>query len=67
MPVPEPKPGESERDFISRCISKLHDTDPDRPEKQRIAMCYSQWRRDEESTEDDDNWLVPFRFRRALG
>jgi len=45
MPVPKPAAGESEDDFISRCISALHKTDPDRPDDQIIAMCFSTWRR----------------------
>lgn len=45
MPVPEPRSGESEDDFIGRCISTLHKTDPDRPDDQITAMCFSTWRR----------------------
>ncbi len=44
MPVPKPRSGESEDDFISRCISKLHDTDPDRKDDQITAMCFTAWR-----------------------
>jgi len=44
IPVPEPRAGESERDFIGRCISTLHKTDPDRSQDQIIAICYSSWR-----------------------
>jgi hypothetical protein len=44
MPVPKPHKGESQDDFISRCMSKLADTDPDRPNEQRLAMCFSAWR-----------------------
>jgi len=47
MPVPKPEPGESEDDFISRCISTLHDTDPERPDDQIIAMCFTAWREKE--------------------
>jgi len=48
MPVPKPGPGESERDFIGRCISTLHKTDPERPDDQIIAMCYNTWRQSRE-------------------
>jgi len=44
MPVPKPEPGESEDDFISRCISTLHKTDPERPDDQITAMCFTSWR-----------------------
>ncbi|HPZ74861.1 MAG: hypothetical protein KBH94_04995 [Caldisericia bacterium] len=44
MPVPKPKKRENQADFISRCIKDLSKKDPERPQKQIIAMCYSQWR-----------------------
>ena len=45
MPIPTPRSGENERDFISRCVSSLADIDPGMPNKQRVAVCYSQLRR----------------------
>lgn len=45
MPVPKPEKGESQKAFISRCASKLADTDPGRDNEQRIAMCYTSWKR----------------------
>lgn len=45
MPVPKPKPKEDRQSFISRCISKMHDLDPNRPQKQLIAICFSSWRK----------------------
>lgn len=45
MPVPTPNAGEKQKVFIPRCVSKLADTDPDRPNVQRVAMCYTAWRR----------------------
>ena len=44
MPVPKPVSGESEDDFISRCMSALDKTDPERPQEQRLAMCFNTWR-----------------------
>jgi len=44
MPVPTPKKGEKEKEFISRCIKHLRKIDSERPIKQVIAICYSQWR-----------------------
>ena len=44
MPLPKPKDGESQDDFISRCMSndtmKEDYTDND----QRLAVCFSQWK-----------------------
>jgi HK97 family phage prohead protease len=44
MPVPKPHKGESQDDFTDRCMSALADSDPDRPNEQRVAMCFSAWR-----------------------
>lgn len=44
MPIPSPKEKEKEDEFMGRCISALSHSDPDRPKKQRIAVCYSAWR-----------------------
>ncbi len=44
MPVPTPNPNEKQADFIARCMKFLMDEDPDRDEKQALAICYSQWR-----------------------
>lgn len=41
MPLPKPKKGEKENEFISRCMSELNDEYPD--EDQRAAICHSQW------------------------
>src|SRR5262252_5953123 len=42
MPLPNPRKGEGEQDFVSRCMSKLADDFPD--EKQRAAVCFRQFR-----------------------
>jgi hypothetical protein len=44
MPLPKPNPGESQKDFMSRCISndKMNQEYPD--QSQRIAVCYTQWK-----------------------
>jgi hypothetical protein len=43
-PIPSPRSGESEDDFISRCIATLSEVDSDRPRDQVAAICYRQWR-----------------------
>lgn len=45
MPVPKPRKGESKDKFISRCIEILMHRDPDRPQKQIVAICFEAWRR----------------------
>lgn len=46
MSLPEPKPKESEKEFVSRCIPAIHDTEKDKyNDKQIVAMCYSQFER----------------------
>jgi hypothetical protein len=44
MPMPTPRKDEDEDDFVSRCMENdgMNDEFPD--EKQRVAVCYSQWR-----------------------
>lgn len=44
MPVPKPRKNEKQDKYISRCISAVKKADPDRPQKQVIAICYSTWR-----------------------
>ncbi len=44
MPLPKPKPNETEEEFIARCMSDsvMENEYPDT--EQRSAVCYSQWR-----------------------
>ena len=49
MPLPSPKPKETEDEFISRCMHVLANSDSERPQKQRVAICYSQWRKKKEA------------------
>ena len=45
MPLPVPQDGEQQSEFIGRCMdSEIMRTDfPDN--KQRVAVCYSQWKK----------------------
>ena len=45
MPIPKPRKGEPRDKYIPRCISALAKVDPDTPPKQRIAICFSTWRK----------------------
>jgi hypothetical protein len=49
MPLPTPNKDEKESDFVSRCMGNktMNDDYPD--EKQRAAVCYSQWNKKETS------------------
>lgn len=51
MPLPKPRKGEEEDDFIGRCMSDetMKKEYPDND--QRVAVCYSQWRSGKENTE----------------
>lgn len=59
MPLPKPKKGEKENDFISRCMSNktMKKEFPD--QKQRTAVCYDQWRK-EHSSENVDAGMIGF-------
>lgn len=48
MPVPKPMKNETQDKFISRCISALHRTDPDREHDQIVAICFDTWRNREQ-------------------
>ena len=39
--IPHPSGGESENQFISRCMSSLGDED--KPQDQLLAICYAAW------------------------
>lgn len=41
MPIPKPKSGESEQEFVSRCISEIYD---EYGQKQAAAICYNTYR-----------------------
>jgi len=41
MPIPQPKGGETEQDFVSRCISEIYN---EYGEEQSAGICYSTWR-----------------------
>lgn len=45
MPLPAPRDGQSEKDFISSCMSSDVIQNEFDTQKQRIAVCYSQWKR----------------------
>jgi len=45
MPLPVPKEGEQQKDFIARCARWMAENEDDRSQEQRLAICYSQWRR----------------------
>jgi len=45
MPIPTPNPGESEREFISRCMSSDVMQREYPRQDQRAAVCYSSFRR----------------------
>jgi hypothetical protein len=44
MPLPKPKSGETQKDFMTRCMSdSTMNTEYPRKD-QRLAVCYTQWR-----------------------
>ena len=52
MPIPTPTESEQEGEFIVRCMADetMRDEYPDR--QQRLAVCYTEWRKVEENKED---------------
>lgn len=43
MPLPNPKKNEKKSEFVSRCVSDLSDKKEFQDQKERVAVCYSQW------------------------
>jgi hypothetical protein len=44
MPIPSPNKGESQDDFMSRCMTFMHD-EGGRPQEQQVAICLSTFRK----------------------
>ncbi len=49
--MPTPKKGESEKEFVGRCIPFMMHEHPDMKQDQAIAVCYSMFR---ESKKDEE-------------
>lgn len=45
MPLPSPNKKEKQSDFMNRCVSILSNKGEGDTQEQRIAMCYSQFRK----------------------
>ncbi len=63
MPLPKPKNKEKKSDFVSRCISEVAKDPKFKDNKQRVAICYTQF--DEAKSEaaivggvDDEEFLI---------
>lgn len=54
MPLPKPKEGESQDDFISRCMSNETMKDEYDDNDQRLAVCYSLWEQDKKTEKPPD-------------
>ena len=46
MPLPKPRKGESQSDFVGRCMHEAYgpDAPADRTQEQAVAMCHQAWR-----------------------
>lgn len=47
MPIPTPRNGESEDQFIDRCVTKLLDDEAELPPEEAVAICYTKWQKKE--------------------
>jgi len=58
MPIPKPKKGEKQNDFISRCMSDktMNKEYPD--QKQRTAICFKSWRDSKECKRDEQGRII---------
>ena len=53
MPIPKPRKNEGKNVFISRCIRSISKTDPNMPQKQRVAICHTAWRKSKKEHSDE--------------
>lgn len=57
MPIPEPGEKETKEEFVSRCIKTLSKADPNREQKQVVAICYSAWRESKKKKNEVITWV----------
>lgn len=64
MPLPSPKGKEKQSDFISRCMGDNTMGKDFKDQKQRVAVCYSQWKKAKASADvvlgSEDNEILIF-------
>ncbi len=70
MPLPKPRKNEKQDDFISRCMSNETMKKEYGDNDQRLAICFSQWRKKEKKDEDmkmetRDFELVEIRYNKG--
>ena len=58
MPIPNPQSGESQDEFVSRCISEIYD---EYGEEQSAAICYNKFRENMNSESKVLNRIKKFR------
>ena len=65
MPIPKPRDGETENDFMSRCMSNdvMQSEYPD--QDQRVAICETSWR-DSKTMSDRFSWISGKQFKERV-
>jgi len=54
MPIPKPTSGQSEQQYVSACMSWMHDNEPKRSREQQLAMCYNTYRQAKKGEDQTD-------------
>lgn len=52
MPIPEPQPGESQKEYLTRCINTEVKNGVE--QKQAAAICYSKWNEKGKGVKDEE-------------
>lgn len=47
--MPTPNKGETEKEFIGRCIPYMMNENPDMKQDQAVAICYSYWEKEKKT------------------
>jgi hypothetical protein len=53
IPMPKPKQGETEKQFISRCMTQLSKEDGKLTQKQKLGKCYGIFNNSKEPHQED--------------
>ncbi len=60
MPLPSPSKNEKQSDFISRCMGNTESNKNFPDQKQRAAVCYSQWKKKKKKSKATQEDIVQF-------
>ena len=67
MPLPKPRANEDKDDFVSRCMSNSVMNEDFPGKKQRLAVCFSQWKKKDYNSMETKHATSSFEFKDSEG